>query len=97
MTRTSFAFRLFALALPLTALVACDQVDPYKRVDMWRPSMANTTNFELQVARASDLVMGRGTDEADGFQAAAAIERYRTDKERALPRTGVSSLGTGAK
>ncbi len=97
MTRTSYALRLLALTLPLVSIAGCDRVDPYQRVGMWRPSGANTTNFELQVARASDLVMGRGADDADGFQAAAAIERYRTDKERPLPRTGVSAIGTGAK
>ncbi len=95
MTRTSYTLRLLALSLSLTALAGCDRVDPYKRADVWRPSGANATNFELQVARPSDLVMGRGTDEGDGFQAAAAIQRYRVDKERPLPRTGATTVGTG--
>ena len=56
MTRASHTLRLLALSLSLTALAACDRVDPYKRADVWRPSGANTTNFELQVARASDAV-----------------------------------------
>jgi hypothetical protein len=99
MTRTSSLTRLLprllVLSLALPALAACDRTDPYKREGMWRPSGANDTNFELQVARASDLVMGRGADEGNGFQAAAAIARYENDKERALPKAGISAVGTG--
>lgn len=86
--------RIAALGGMLLGLAACDATDPYKRIGMWRPMGANDANFELQVARASDLVQGRGTDEADGHAAAMAIDRLRADKVRRLPQTGLSSVGS---
>jgi hypothetical protein len=85
------------LAATMLALGACDTIDPYKREGMWRPNGANALNTELQVARPSDLVQGRGAVEADGDTAARAIERLRADKVKPLPAVNVigSSGGGG--
>jgi type IV pilus biogenesis protein CpaD/CtpE len=50
-------------------------------------------NIELQVAHPSDLLAGRGTTDSDGETAAAAVERMRKDKVRALPDSSLVPIG----
>jgi hypothetical protein len=83
---------MVAVPALLLSLGGCDTVDPYKREGMWRPNGANALNRELQVARPSDLVQGRGTVTADGDTAARAIDRMRADKIKPLPLMETSSV-----
>jgi len=77
----------------------CAITDPFQRPGVWRPMGANEANFELQVARAADLVQGRGTTDSDGDAAAAAVDRLRQDKAKPLLQSGISKVGAsdGAK
>jgi type IV pilus biogenesis protein CpaD/CtpE len=84
------------LGLALLGLAGCETVDPYGRPGVWRPLGANELNFELQVARASDLTKGRGSVGADGETAAAAVDRLRRDKVKQLPQSGISQVGSAA-
>ena len=91
--------RAACLALPLVALgllAGCAMIDPYQRPGIWRPMGSNEMNFELQVARAADLVKGRGTEEIDSESAVAAIERMRKDKMKPLPTVSASGSSGGA-
>ena len=54
---------------------------------------ANDLNRELQVARPTDLVQGRGTTDSDGQTAAAAVDRMLHDRIKALPDTDISNVG----
>ncbi|MBU6497147.1 MAG: hypothetical protein KGJ41_02265 [Rhodospirillales bacterium] len=81
------------ILLPL-ALGGCDTIDPFKRPGMWRPDDANAFNLQAQVADPHDLVMGRGTDMADGDTAAKAIERMRADKVKPLAANSIVKMGT---
>jgi type IV pilus biogenesis protein CpaD/CtpE len=85
--------RLLVTATGLLVLSGCAQTDPFQRPGIWRPMGANEMDFELQVARAADMVKGRGTDEADGDSAAAAIDRMRHDKVKPLLSNSVSKVG----
>jgi hypothetical protein len=94
MTNSLSALMRPLAALALVATAGCAMVDPYARPGIWRPMGSNEMNFELQVARAADLVKGRGVDDdADGNTAAAAVDRLQRDKVKPLPSTGISSVG----
>ena len=83
------------MLLPLlAATAACDQIDPFRRDGVWRPTGANEHNLSVMLARPSERV--RGTDEpgALGATAAGAVERLRTDKVRTLPDVGVARIIT---
>ena len=71
-------------------------IDPYQRPGMWRPLGINEANLELQVARAADLVKGRGAPDVDGETAVAAVDRLRRDKMKPLPVNGISAVGSNA-
>ena len=90
---------LISATAGLLLVAGCAMTDPYQRPGMWRPMGSNEANFELQVARAADLVQGRGTTDTDGDAAAAAVDRLRQDKSRPLPQSGISKIGAtdGAK
>jgi hypothetical protein len=92
--------RMLLLLPPLMALAflaGCSSpIDPYERPGVWRPSDSISLNLELQVARPTDLVQGRGTLAADGETAVAAIERLRKDKVRTLPTASISGVGGGS-
>ena len=91
------ALRRLALAAgAMLVLAGCDMVDPYKKPGVWRPAMINDANLELQIARSSDLTMGRGTTGADGETAAAPVDRLRKDKVKALPLSGIAPIGASA-
>jgi len=87
---------VIALSSSLLGLGACSTIDPYERADVWRPTHVNEANTELQVARPTDLQLGRGTLTADGDTAARAIDRLRTDKVKPLPDSSISKIGNGS-
>jgi hypothetical protein len=79
---------LFCIAV---ALAGCNGIDPYLREGTWRPNGANEANLPLMVASPADLARGVGGP-GDGQQAAAALDRYRNDKVRQLPTSGVAEI-----
>ena len=91
----ALAIRIGLVTLAAAALGGCAFMDPFERPGMWRPNSANDGNLELQVARPTDLLQGRGTTDADGLTAAAAVDRLRHDRVKELPQTGVSGVGAG--
>jgi len=84
---------IVTLAGSLFGLAACSSTDPYTREGVWHPTHSNEQNLELQVARPSDLTLGRGTLTADGDTAAKAVDRLRNDKVKPLPTSSISSVG----
>ncbi len=78
-----------ALAL---ALAGCDAMDPYRREGTWRPNGANDADLRAMVVSPSDLVWGVSSLDGNGQQAAAALDRYRNDKVRLLPDTGLAKI-----
>jgi type IV pilus biogenesis protein CpaD/CtpE len=87
--------RVGLVTLAAAALGSCAFMDPFERPGMWRPIGANELNLELQAARPTDLVQGRGTTDADGQTAAAAVDRLRHDRVKELPQSSVSGVGAG--
>jgi hypothetical protein len=93
--------RKLALHIILAALAAgtamtlggCAAMDPFERPGVWRPIGANALNRELQVARPTDLVQGRGTNDADGQTAAAAVDRLVHDRVKGLPDIATTTVG----
>ena len=83
------------LCIAVLGLGACglmDMMDPYRREGMWRPNNANEDNLRAMVVSPSDLVRGISNDASDGQQAAAALDRMRNDKMRALPDSAIAKV-----
>ena len=77
-------------------LGGCAIIDPYEKGGVWRPMGANDLNRELQVARPTDLVQGRGTVDSNGQTAAAAVDRLQRDRVKQLPIDSISSVGSSS-
>ena len=73
-------------------LSGCDAADPYTRPGVWRPNSANDVNLQAMVVSPSDLVRGVEELRGDAQQAAAALDRQRQDKMRALPDSAVARI-----
>ncbi len=84
--------RLQLLCIAALGLAACDVTDPYLRTGMWRPNNANDDNLRAMVASPADLVRGVSSNEGNGQQAAAALDRARNDKMRLLPDSGLAKV-----
>jgi hypothetical protein len=90
-----------AVRIVLAALAAgtamtlggCAMMDPYERPGVWLPMGSNDLNRELQVARPTDLVQGRGTTDSYGPTAADAVDRLVHDKVKPLLDTDISGVG----
>jgi type IV pilus biogenesis protein CpaD/CtpE len=80
------------LGIAVLALAGCDVTDPYHREGTWRPNGANEANLRAMVASPSDLVRGVSSTEGNGQQAVAALDRYRNDKVRLLPDSGIAKI-----
>jgi len=83
--------RQLLCVLVLVFLAACDFTDPYMRDGVWRPNGANEANLRAMVVSPSDLVHGVPSL-GDGQQAAAALDRYRSDKVRPLPDSAIAKV-----
>jgi hypothetical protein len=80
-------------------LLGCTATDPMTRPGIWHPTGANDANLRAMIANPHDLVIGASSPGADGDVAAAAVQRYRTGKVKALPDSGVaqvSAVSSGA-
>jgi len=76
----------------LLLFAACDSTDPYNREGTWRPSDANDSNLRAMVVSPSDLAIGVSSPAGDGRQAAAALDRQRQDKVRALLDSALAKI-----
>jgi len=79
----------------LALLWGCAGPDPYDFPHTWRPTGANDANLAVMAVRPADLARGRGTGPADAQVAAAAVDRLRSGRVKALD-TGGGSSGVGA-
>jgi hypothetical protein len=73
-------------------LGGCQQIDPFTRDGVWRPSSANEANLRLHVADPAMLRRGVEDPRADGAVTAAAVQRYRTDRVKPLAASGVARI-----
>lgn len=78
--------------LLLALLGGCEQMDPYTRPGNWRPLRSNEANLRVHVADPAMLERGVDDRRGDGQVTAAALQRYRTDRVRALPASGVARV-----
>ena len=83
-------------AAVLSLLWGCAGPEPYDFPHTWRPTGANDANLAAMAVRPADLARGRGTGPADAQVAAAALDRLRTGRVKALDSGGGSSGVAGA-
>jgi hypothetical protein len=92
--------RTLLLSALLVGLAGCGPAyEPLTRDGVWRAEHVNRANLTLMAASPADLVRGTGTQATDGQVQAAAVERYRNDKVKKLPDSGLTQLsvtGSGA-
>lgn len=85
-----------AAAAPM-ALSGCAPLDPLTQPGHWTFTGANEANLRAQLADPRDLTRGRSDPYNDGNEAAMAVQRWRNDRVKPLPQSGVSDLkATGA-
>lgn len=58
----------------------------YGNAPMGNLGCATAVNFGVMLADPRDLIQGRAPGDADGTASAAAVQRYRADKVKALPK-----------
>ena len=80
------------LLIGLVVISGCNITDPYARDGVWRPNGANDANLRAMVVSPSDLTRGVSARAAEGQQAEAALDRYRKDKIRRLPDSGIAKV-----
>ncbi len=85
------AILLLAMVLP-----SCAATDPLTRTGLWRPSGANEQNLRIMVVDQHDLLYGRGESGSDGAEAAAAIQRLRAGKPKAIVTPVTQSVLPGS-
>lgn len=85
--------RRILATLGLLLLAGCH--DPYDWPGTWNASQVNAANIAAQVADPQDLARGHGHADADGQEAAAAVDRLRRGTVRALPDTTTSDVKGG--
>ena len=88
--------RIGAGAAVLALLSGCAGPDPYNFPNTWRPTGANDANLAVMAVRPADLARGRGTGRSDAQVAAAAVDRLRSGRVKALDSGGGASGAAGA-
>jgi hypothetical protein len=91
--KSARALSRIGIIAAIISLGGCAAMDPFERPGLWQPMGANDLNRELQVARPTDLVLGRGTSDSEGFTAANAVDRLIRDRVRQLPNTTITTVG----
>lgn len=76
----------------ILALLGGCVADPYEVPGTWRPLGANEQNLRAMAARPADVLGGGGDLRADGQRAGNAVERWRADRVKPLPDSGVARL-----
>jgi pilus assembly protein CpaD len=64
--------------------------EDYGNAPMSNLGCATAVNFGLMVADPRELIQGRRPGDADGTASAAATQRYRADKVKALPNSSTT-------
>ena len=87
------------VSVPLIAAIAllagCANRDPYQRLDVWRPTGANSANLAAMVANPHDLIRGHGTDRELTRAQGVAVDRIWTDQPKGFSG-GAASGGSGS-
>lgn len=87
------------VAIPLIAALAllagCANRDPYERLDVWRPTGANSANLAAMVANPHDLIRGHGTDRQLTKAQELAVDRVWQDQPKGLGGTAATSSSSG--
>lgn len=86
---------IIAASLALCSIVplgGCELTDPYQRPGNWRPLGVNDANLAVMVSNKLELVQGTAPGESDGHLAAAAVDRLRRNRVKALPDSGVGPV-----
>jgi len=85
----------FGFAACLLALGGCEDRDPYRRTDVWKPTGANAANIAAMVADPRDLLQGRGATRSDIRSPELAVERVWTDQAKPFIGGSAGSSGGG--
>ncbi len=88
--------RMAIAACLLTLLAGCDDLGAFDRADAWHATGVNKSNLAAMAANPADLAHGRGTEAADGYQAAAAIDRLRNGRVKPLLDSSSSGSSSSA-
>lgn len=62
----------------------------------WRAMGANDTNLQAMIANPNDLMIGQSDRGGSAVLATTAVNRYLTDRVKALPKSGSFGIGGGA-
>lgn len=79
------------LLLAATLLGGC-AIDPYRLPGTWRPLGANEQNLRTMAVRPAETLGGSAYTGTDGQRAASAVERWRADRAKPLPESGVARI-----
>lgn len=69
--------------------------DSWEDPGSWRSAGVNDMNLQAMIANPNDLIAGRGERGASAVLATTAVNRYLTDKVKALPKSGGFGIGQG--
>jgi len=87
---------LAVVALGGLPLSGCAQVDPYTRTGMWQPGGVNARNLAAMVAEPTDLLRGRGSEQAQGVTSTSAVMRLLNGTPTPLPTLSATTApGSG--
>lgn len=70
--------------------------DSWNDPGSWRSAGVNDMNLQVMIANPNDLIAGRGDRGGSAVLATTAVNRYLTDKVKALPKTSGLGLGGGS-
>ena len=95
--RKTFRRTLFAaVALSLSGLTACDQLDPLTKSYAWKPVNANAHNIAAMAANPSDLTWGRDSRRRRVVMESEALEHVWAGKPVQLLVGGAGGASAGA-
>ena len=91
---------MLRVSLPLVAaaalLAGCANRDPYERLDVWRPTGANSANIAAMVANPRDLIRGHGTDRQTTKAQEVATDRIWLDQPKGFSGGAAGSGASGS-
>jgi type IV pilus biogenesis protein CpaD/CtpE len=85
----------YPLIAAAALLAGCANRDPYQRLDVWRPTGANSANLAAMVADPRDLIRGHGTDRQLTKAQELAVDRIWLDQPKGLGGGAAASGASG--